>query len=91
MGASRQWQVAVSFLLQRPNDSIPLPASESIVLRIVVSNAVQYGADVEWLSVNPAEHEVLFPPLCYLQPTGRFEMVHVEGTQLRVVEVVPFV
>jgi hypothetical protein len=46
---------------------------------------------VEWLSVNPAEHEVIFPPLLYLQPTGRFEVVHYDGAKLTVVEVVPFV
>ena len=69
-----------------------LAADESVVLRLVVDNAVQYGADVAWLSVNPAEHEVIFPPLSYLQPTGRFEIVRGEGgTTLTVVEVIPHI
>jgi len=84
------WDVAVSFVL-RQGDGPPLPARQSVILRLLVANAVQYGADVEWLSVNPAEHEVIFPPLLYLQPTGRFEVVHYDGAKLTVVEVVPFV
>ena len=84
-------EVAVGFVLNR-KDGLPLPAKESVVLRLVVTNAVQSGADIEWLSVNAAEHEVLFPPLCFLKPTGRFEIVQgdAEGTLLKVVEVVPF-
>ena len=112
------WDVAVSFVLQR-SDGPPLPARDSIVLKLVVANAVrsytacrvpcgachtsqaicrkpyvachicrmpwdacrasraarrvpraqvQSGADVEWLSVNPGEHEVIFPPLVSPQP-----------------------
>ena len=91
MSTTSSWAVAVGFVLQQ-TDGPPLPASQSIVLRILVANAVQYGADVAWLSVNPAEFEVIFPPLCYLQPTGRFEIVRADGgAQVTVVEVVPFV
>ena len=91
MSTTSSWDVAVSFVLQRV-DGPPLPAAQSIVLRLLVANAVQYGADVAWLSINPAEHEVIFPPLCYLQPTGRFEIVRTaDGAQLTVVEVAPYV
>ena len=66
------------------------PVGRAALLRILVANAVQYGADVAWLSVNPAEYEVIFPPLTYLQPTGRFEVVRADGgARLTVVEVVP--
>jgi len=43
------------------------------------------GADISWLSAFPGEKEVLFPPLTYLKPTGRAEVVG----QCTVVEVTP--
>ena len=42
-------------------------------------------ADISWLSAFPGEKEVLFPPLTYLKPTGRAEVVG----QCTVVEVTP--
>jgi hypothetical protein len=91
MSTTSSWDVAVGFVLQRA-EGPPLPAAQSVVLRLLVANAVQYGADVSWLSVNPAEYEVIFPPLCYLQPTGKFEVVRAaDGAQLTVVEVTPYV
>jgi hypothetical protein len=38
------WDVAVSFVL-RQGDGPPLPARQSVILRLLVANAVQYGAD----------------------------------------------
>ena len=32
------------------------------------------GADVQWLSAFPGEAEILYPPLTYLQPTGRSQV-----------------
>ena len=90
MSTTSSWHVAVGFTLTRP-DGLTAPSEESIVLRLVIENAVQYGADVAWLSVNPAEHEVIFPPLCYLQPTGRFEVVRGLATKLTIVEVKPHI
>ena len=67
-----------------------LAADENVILALTVENAVQYGADVAWLSVNPAEHEVVFPPLTYLKPTGKLpERVECDTRTLTVVEVVP--
>ena len=58
------------------------------LLRATFSPA-QYGADLQWLSAFPKEAEVLYPPLCYLQPTGREQNVELGGNKFRVVEVVP--
>uniref|UniRef100_A0A7S0XZ01 Mono(ADP-ribosyl)transferase n=2 Tax=Hemiselmis andersenii TaxID=464988 RepID=A0A7S0XZ01_HEMAN len=35
------------------------------------------GANVQWLSAFPAEREYLYPPLTYLSPTGKKEVVKV--------------
>ena len=43
------------------------------------------GADISWLSAFPGEKEVLFPPLTYLDPSGREQ----EFGQSTVVEVTP--
>ena len=45
------------------------------------------ASDISWLSAFPGEKEVLFPPLTFLKPTGRAEVV--EGYTF--VEVAPTV
>ena len=47
------------------------------------------GADLQFLSAFPGEAEIAFGPLTYLKPTGREQIVQVEGKQFTVVEVVP--
>jgi hypothetical protein len=50
-------------------------------------------ADLQWLSAFPGEAEILFPPLTYLQPTGRIERVKLlEGSvAFTIVEVEPHI
>ena len=36
------------------------------------------GAEIQWLSAFPEEAEVLYPPLTYLNPTGRTEKIVVK-------------
>ena len=50
---------------------------------------MQYGAELQWLSAFPHEAEVLYPPLTYLQPTGRTQIVELRGYRFTVVEVEP--
>jgi len=61
----------------------------SLVLRVKVDNFMQHGADVQWLSAFPAEAEVVFPPLTYLQPTGRTQAWEMGDNMFYVVEVEP--
>ena len=59
------------------------------VLRLVVRNATRFGGAVGYLSVNPAECEVLYPPLTFLEPTGNYQVETIGSTRLTVIEVVP--
>ena len=59
----------------------------SLLFRIVTDNNLQRGADLQWLSMFPGEAETLYPPLTYLQPTGRRQVVKVDAFELTVVEV----
>ena len=57
--------------------------------------SVGSGADITFLSAFPGEREFLYPPLTFLRPTGRKEVVNIElrstGTMVEftVVEVEP--
>jgi hypothetical protein len=62
---------------------------DSLVFKIVTNNALQRGADLQWLSAFPTEAEFLLPPLTYLQPTGKKQVIEVEGRRYTFVEVRP--
>jgi hypothetical protein len=47
------------------------------------------GCSLAFLSAFPAENEILFPPLTYLRPTGKTEVLSVERILFTVVELVP--
>mmetsp|Transcript_23461 Transcript_23461/g.75107 ORF Transcript_23461/g.75107 Transcript_23461/m.75107 type:complete len:105 (-) Transcript_23461:114-428(-) len=64
-------------------------SSESLLLKLRVANFMQYGAELQWLSAFPSEAEVLYPPLTYLQPTGRVERTSLGNVNFTVVEVEP--
>lgn len=65
--------------------------NNSLLLRIVTENALQRGASVKFLSCFPGEDEILYPPLTYMQPTGRIQVVVQDNVTLTVVEVKPTV
>ncbi|KAL3926142.1 MAG: hypothetical protein SGPRY_003439, partial [Prymnesium sp.] len=54
-------------------------SDNSLLFKIKVSNFLQYGANLQWLSAFPDEAEVCYPPLTYLQPTGKTQVVSVVG------------
>ena len=55
----------------------------SLLFKITLDNFMQYGAELKWLSAFPNEEEVLYPPLTYLQPTGRVQPIKIgEGNTL---------
>ena len=62
------WQVAVQYSL----------SGNSLLFKIVANDFMVMGAQVKWLSAFPAEAEVLYPPLTYLNPTGRTEEIPVK-------------
>jgi len=50
---------------------------------------VNTGVDLKWISAFPEESEILFPPLTYLQPTGRRQIAEIDGMHFTIVEVQP--
>jgi hypothetical protein len=84
MSTTTDLRVAVRYALSR----------HSVLLRIVARSFMSIGADVQWLSAFQGEAEVLFPPLTYLQPTGRTDFVEAKDRDGRpvsftVIEVTP--
>lgn len=59
----------------------------SLIFKIVTENQLQRGADLQWLSAFPSESEVLFPPLTYMQPTGRKQEIEIDGCHYTIVKV----
>jgi hypothetical protein len=70
-------------------------SSESLIFRIVTKNGLQRGAELQWLSAFPTEEEILFPPLTYLQPTGKTQLIELNKLENKyrftIVEVIPTV
>lgn len=65
-------------------------SDQSLLFKVTLDNFMQYGAEVTWLSAFPREEEVLYPPLTYLQPTGREQQLTLKsGHVFEVVEVKP--
>ncbi len=64
-------------------------SQQSLIFKILTKNRLQRGADLSFLSAAPTEAEVLFPPLTYLQPTGRTQTIELNNHSFTVVEVTP--
>ena len=47
----------------------------SLLMKMVTQNNLQRGANLKCLSMFPDEDETLFPPLTFMQPTGKKEQV----------------
>ena len=62
----------------------------SLLLKLRTKSFMQRGADLTFLSAFPAEREYLFPPLTFLQPTGKVVEVVSGGSMFTIVEVEPF-
>jgi hypothetical protein len=65
MSTTRDLSVAVRFSLSQ----------RSLLFKIVSPGFMTMGADVQWLSAFPDEAEILYPPLTYLKPTGRSQVM----------------
>jgi hypothetical protein len=57
-------------------------SKESLIFKIITDSSLQRGAELEWLSAFPAEKEILFPPLTYLQPTGKTQVIEIKGSDV---------
>ena len=66
-------------------------SDSSVLLKLTTSSFMQRGADLSFLSAFPAEAEVLYPPLTFLQPVRCFEITLDNGAQYTVIEVVPHI
>jgi hypothetical protein len=70
-------------------------SQHSLLFKIVARNFLSTGADLDWLSAFPNEAEMVYPPLTFLEPTGRIQEVsEVRDGQLlqfTVVEVTAYV
>ncbi|KAL3930332.1 MAG: hypothetical protein SGPRY_001582 [Prymnesium sp.] len=66
-------------------------SENTLIFKIKVSNFMQYGAELQWLSAFPGDAEVCYPPLTYLQPTGRTQVVTIGSKRFTVCEVVPHI
>ena len=64
-------------------------SKRSLIFCIQTKNKLQRGVDMWWISAFPGESEILFPPLTYLQPTGRRQIVEIDGMHFTIVEVSP--
>ena len=65
MSTTSDLRVAVRYSLSR----------HSLLFKLVAPNFMALGAELQWLSAFADEAEVLFPPLTFLQPTGRTDRV----------------
>ena len=86
MSTTTDLRVAVRYALSR----------HSLLFKIVAPNFMALGAELQWLSAFPGEAEVLFPPLTFLQPTGRTDRVDAADADgnpvtFTVIEVTPYI
>ena len=61
----------------------------ALLFKFKIDNIKQFGANIAWLSAFPTEEEILYPPLTFLQPTGRVETTTINGLAFTTVEIEP--
>ena len=80
MSTSRNVEVAVGYASRGAQTG-------GLLMKLNTDNQLQRGADVKWLSVFPGEDEVLYPPLTFMQPTGKQLVIMEQGFKLTIFEV----
>ena len=85
MSTSTKFEVAAQYSCNKGQEG---ESSLIMKLRIPTNGFMQYGVDVSWLSAFPAEGEILYPPLTFLNPTNK-KLFDIEGVTFTVVEVDP--
>ena len=65
-------------------------ASESSLLfKFVTPSFMLRGVDLTFLSAFPAESEFLYPPLTFMMPTGREQVIEHRQVKVIVIEATP--
>ena len=64
-------------------------SGDCVLLRLLTASFMERGADIAYLSAFPSEHEVLYPPLTYLQPTGCVQLLQAGDCKMTIVDVAP--
>ena len=64
-------------------------AASRLLFKVLTHSFIERGADLRFLSAFPDEVEYLYPPLTFLQPTGREDAVTIGDVNYSIVEVVP--
>ena len=80
MSTTKKPDVAVGYAIRKGVEN------GALLMRFKTSNNLQRGAELTWLSVFPGEAETLYPPLTFMQPTGREQVIEYDGIKLTVVE-----
>jgi hypothetical protein len=62
---------------------------ESLLFRIRSNTFMNLGCDLTHFSAFPHEREALYPPLTYLQPTGKVHRIRYDGCKFTVIDVEP--
>ena len=69
MSTSTEYHVAVGYaVLKDKRDG-------SLLMKFVTRNNHDRCSDLTFLSMFPGERETLFPPLTFVQPTGRVQVI----------------
>ena len=58
-----------------------------LVFRLRTESFMERGADLAFLSAFPLEAELLYPPLTYLRPTGRWHRQVIGSATCTVIEI----
>ena len=67
MSTTRDYRVACGYAVRKGK------TDGALLMKIVTTNNLQRGADLSFLSMFPGEAETLFPPLTFVQPTGKVQ------------------
>ena len=95
----KQGGTELAFMSTTTNPAVAVRYSlspNSLLFKIVAPNFMACGAELQWLSAFPGEAEVLFPPLTFLQPTGRTDRVEAADRNgnpvvITVIEITPYI
>ena len=75
MSTSSDFKVALQY-------SIKSGMADNILFRIVTANNNQRGAEIQWLSMFPAESEFLYPPFTYLHADRNVPVKHIKQSKM---------